>query len=143
MITLALFRKMAEDGVAGLVKDKDFFWEDAPLLKEGKPVSGVWMVTRGGTIDSPKKLNLKTTVDFYVAYKDKVKVEVVHRQILDWLRANNPICKLSGSVDGTTYAYSYSNVRLWPTTTPQNEGVTGNDLIVKMASVQLVYDDDN
>ena len=34
MITLALFRQMAEDGVAGLVKDRNFFWEEMPLQKD-------------------------------------------------------------------------------------------------------------
>ena len=28
MITYALFKKMSDDGVAGLVEDKNFFWEE-------------------------------------------------------------------------------------------------------------------
>lgn len=141
MITLAIFKQLVEDGVASLTKDKDFFWEEAPLQKDGKPAQGVWLVTRGGTVTSPKKLNLRTTVDFYVAFANKTKTEVVHRQILDWINANLSICSLRGSVDGTTYGYNYMNVRVRPTTTPQNDGATENGLIVKVASAQLVYDD--
>lgn len=143
MITLAILKKIAEDGVAGLTKDKDFFWEEVPLQKDGKPAQGVWLVTRGGNANSPKGINLKTTVDFYVAFANKAKTEVVHREILDWIRRNLAICELRGSVDGTTYSYAYSNVRVRPTTTPENEGATENGLIVKMASASLVYDEDN
>lgn len=143
MITLALLNQMNQENVAGLVKDSDFFWEEMPLQKNGKPASGVWLVTRGGDASmSPKGLNLNTTVDFYVAFANKTKTEVVHQQILDWLIANPTICELSGSVDGTDYSYSFSNVRIRPTQTPQNDGVTENGLIVKVASAQLVYDED-
>lgn len=142
MITLALLNQMNTEKVAGLTKDTDFFWEEMPLQKNGKPASGVWLVTRGGDASmSPKGLNLKTTVDFYVAFANKTKTEVVHRQILDWLIENPTICALSGSVDGTSYSYSFSNVRIRPTQTPQNDGVTENGLIVKVASAQLVYDE--
>lgn len=144
MITLALFRQLAEDGVAGLTKDKDLFWEEMPLQSNGKPANGVWIVTRGGSAEnSPKGLNLKSTVDFYVAFANKVKTEDVHQKILDWLIANPCFCELSGSVSGTTYSYDYTNVRVRPTTTPQNDGVTENGLIVKIASAQIIYDKSN
>ena len=142
MITLAILNAMNADSVAGLVKDEDFFWEENPI-KDGKYAEGVWLVTRSGDASmSPKKLNLKSTVDFYVAFANKTKTEVVLQTILDWLIANPTICQLSGSVDGTNYSYSFSNIRIKPTTTPENAGVTENDLIVKLASAQLVYDED-
>ena len=142
MITLAILNAMNADSVAGLVKDEDFFWEENPI-KDGKYAEGVWLVTRSGDASmSPKKLNLKSTVDFYVAFANKTKTEVVLQAILDWLIANPTICQLSGSVDGTNYSYSFSNIRIKPTTTPENAGVTENDLIVKLASAQLVYDED-
>ena len=143
MITLALLNQMNLEKVAGLTKDHDFFWEEAPLQKNGQPASGVWLVTRGGDSSmSPKGLNLKTTVDFYVAFANKSKTEVIHREILNWIIANPTICQLSGSVDGTTYSYSFSNVRIRPIQTPQLDGVTENGLIVKVASALLVYDED-
>lgn len=141
MITLALFRQLALDLDDVLTKDEDLFWEEMPLQQNGKPANGVWLVTRGGSSEnSPKGLNLKTTVDFYVAFANKVKTEHVHGLILDWLIANPCFCELSGSVSGTTYSYEYSNVRVRPTTTPQNDGVTENGLIVKIASAQVIYD---
>lgn len=139
MITLALLEKMVEDGVANLTIDKDCFWEQAPLLKDGQPAQGVWLVTRGGIAsNSPKGLNLHSTVDFYVALANKPKTEAVHQEILEWLIVNPTICELTGSVGGATYGFS--NIRIRPTTTPQNYVVTQNNLVVKIASAEIIYD---
>lgn len=139
MITLALLQKMVDDNVADLVIDKNCFWEQAPLQKDGSPASGVWLVTRGGDAsNSPKGLNLKSTVDFYVALANKPKTESVHQQILEWIITNPSICELVGSVGGTLYGFS--NIRIRPTTTPQNDMVTENNLVVKIASAQIIYD---
>lgn len=139
MITLALLKQMVDDGVAGLEIDKNCFWEQAPLQREGAPATGVWLVTRGGNAaNSPKGLNLRSTVDFYVALANKPKTEAVHQQILEWLIKNPCFCDLTGSVGSTTY--SFSNVRVRPTTTPQNTMITSNNLVVKIASAELVYD---
>jgi len=139
MITLALLKQMVDDGVADLVIDKNCFWEQAPLQANGKPASGVWLVTRGGNAsNSPKGLNLRSTVDFYVALANKPKTEAVHQEILEWIISNPCFCSLVGSVGGTIY--SFSNVRIRPTTTPQNFVVTENNLVVKIASAELVYD---
>ena len=139
MITLAIIKQMADEEVAGLVLDEDFFWEELPLQKDGKPAQGVWLVTRGGSlVNTPKGLNQKTTIDFYVAYQNKAKAEATHEAILAWLRENVAICELSGSVGGSSY--SYANIRIRPATTPQNQGVTTNGNVVKMASVDVTYD---
>lgn len=139
MITLAVLEKMSEDDVAGLTIDKDFFWEEMPLQKDGKPAQGVWLVTRGGNAsDNPKGYNLRSTVDFYVAFGNKPKTEEVHQQILQWILDNKYFCYMSGTVGNTTY--KFSNVRIRPTTTPQNYGATENGLIVKIASAELIYD---
>lgn len=139
MITLAILEQMASDKVADLVVDQNCFWEQAPLQADGKPASGVWLVTRGGSAtNSPKGLNLRSTVDFYVALANKPKTEAVHQEILTWILENPCFCELSGSVGGTTY--SFSNIRIRPTTTPQNVMITSNNLVVKIASAELVYD---
>lgn len=139
MITLALLEQMVADEVAGLEIDKNCFWEQAPLQANGKPATGVWLVTRGGNAsNSPKGLNLRSTVDFYVALANKPKTEAVHQEILEWIINNPCFCDLVGSVGGTIY--SFSNVRIRPTTTPQNFVVTENNLVVKIASAELVYD---
>lgn len=140
MITLAILNAMNEAQVGDLTKNKDFFWEEMPLRVEGKPARGVWLVTRGGDAsNSPKGLNLKTTVDFYVAFGNKAQTEIVHQAILDWLIANPCICELSGSIGGT-YSYQYSNIRIRPTSTPENVGTTENGEVVKVASALLTYD---
>lgn len=140
MITLALFEKMANEAVAGLTENKDFFWEEIPLQKDGKPAQGVWLVTRGGDNSTSRNgRNMRTTVDFYVAFKNKVETETVHRMIRDWLTISLGFCELSGSVGGTSY--SYSNVRVRPTTTPENVGATENGVIIKVASALLIYDE--
>lgn len=142
MITLAILKKMTDDGVAGLVLDKDVFWEELPLMKNGKPAQGVWLVTRGGVQGGHKKLNQRCVVDFYVAYNNKVKSEYVQKQILDWIVANKCFCNLNEDAsDSLPYGYAFSNVRIFPETTPQNQGITENGMIVKMASARLVYDE--
>lgn len=138
MITLALLKQLANDEVANLAIDKDLFWEEAPLQKDGKPATGVWIVTRGGNAGDAKGRNQRSTVDFYVALANKPKTEAVHQAILRWIIANPCFCELSGIVGDT--AYSFSNVRLRPATTPQNYGATENGLIVKIASAEVIYD---
>lgn len=141
MITLALLNQMVSDGVGGLTKNKDFFWEEMPLQKDGKPAQGVWIVTRPGSSAGRNGKNLRTTADFYVAFANKAKTEAIHKAIRSYLMNNLCFCELSGSIDGTSYTYSFDNVRLQGATTPQNDGVTENGLIVKVASVSLVYDE--
>lgn len=140
MIILALFRKMVEEQVAGLVEDENFFWEEAPLQKNGSPAQGVWLVTRSGSIAaSTKGLNMRATVDFYVAMANKVQTEQIHQQIREWLTKTLYFCQMRGEEGGVSY--NFSNVRIRPTRTPDNVGATKNGLIVKMASAELVYDD--
>lgn len=139
MITLALLDQMVRDGVGNLTLDKDLFWEEAPLQKDGAPAQGCWLVTRAGSAaNSPTGHNLRSTVDFYVAFKQKPKTELVQQEILTWLLANKCFCDLSGTVGDTTY--HYQNIRIRPTTTPENYGATENGLIVKIASADIIYD---
>lgn len=139
MITLALLNELVNDKVANLQIDTNCFWEQAPLKKDGSPASGVWLVTRGGNAaNSPKGYNLRSTVDFYVALANKPQTEAVHQQILEWIIKHPCICEMTGSFGGITY--NYKNVRIRPTTTPQNYVITQNNLVVKIASAELVYD---
>lgn len=139
MITLAILQKMAADGVAGLQVDRDFFWEEAPLQKDGNPAQGVWIVTRGGSLaGTAHGLNQRTTADFYVAFNDKTKTETTLRQILEWIRNNLGICELSGTVGDSRY--HYENIRIRATASPSNTGVTPNGMIVKLASAEIYYD---
>lgn len=141
MITLAIFEKMSSDGVGGLTRNEDFFWEEMPLQKDGKPASGVWLVTRGGSItNTAKGNNLRTTIDFYVAFANKAKTEYIHSAIRDWLTENMGICELEGTIKNTNYTYDFENIRIFPTATPQVAGATENGLIVKLASASVVYD---
>lgn len=142
MITLAILEQMEKDEVAGLEIDKNCYWEQAPLQKDGNPAQGVWLITRGGDAsNSPKGLNLRTTVDFYVALANKPKTEDVHKKILQWILDNPCICELNGSIGGATY--DFTNVRIRPTTTPQNYIVSQNGLVVKVASANIIYDINN
>lgn len=138
MITLALLEQIARDKVANLTIDQNLFWEELPLQRDGKPAQGVWLVTRGGSSGDAKGRNERSTVDFYVALANKPMTEAVHQVILRWIIANPCFCELRGTVGGTTYAFT--NVRLRPTTTPQNYGATENGMIVKIASAEVIYD---
>lgn len=139
MITLALFKRMEIDKVAGLTANENFWWEEAPLQKDGAPAEGVWLITRGGdTQPAHKGLNLRTTVDFYVGFRNKVKTETVQAAISAYLRANPCFCELVGTVGN--FNYDYKNIRIRPTQTPENAGATENGVIVKVASASIVYD---
>lgn len=145
MITYALLRKMADDVAVdfdefhGLVIDKNCYWEQAPLRANGDPAHGVWVITRGGNAaNSPKGYNLRSTVDFYVALPNRIMAEKVHQEILLWLIENPCFCELSGDIGGVSYRFD--NIRVRPTTTPQNYLITENDLIVKVASADIIYD---
>lgn len=142
MITLALYNKMLADNVAGLADLGKFYYEEMPLQHNGDPASGVWLVTRGGSISQTRKgLNLRSTVDFYVALADKVEIDDMLAKIQRWITSTLYLCDLSGSVGDTNY--HFTNVRIRPTTTPQNNGVTENGIFVKVASAEIIYDDES
>ena len=73
-----------------------------------------------------------------MALANKPKAEDTHKKILEWILANPCLCELSGSVGGITY--DFTNVRIRPTTTPQNFVVSQNGLVVKLASANIIYD---
>ena len=138
MITLAILQQMAHD-ITDLETDQNFFWEELPLYHDGTPAEGVWIVTRGGSaINTPNGHNLKCTIDFYVADKNKVHAEAYLAEIADWIRQHRVICDLSGNAGDSSYAFE--NVRITSTTTPMNNGATTNGNIVKIASANVVYD---
>lgn len=140
MITLAILQAITTD-VASLTLDQNAFWEEEPLQHDGKPAQGAWFVTRGGSLtNTPNGFNQKATIDFYIAYQNKAKTEAIHADILAWLRSHPYICKLSGTAGDSGYTYEFKNIRLRPTTTPQNYGATDNGNIIKLASADIVYD---
>lgn len=142
MITIAIFQEMARQQVANLTADKDFFVEELPLMKDGKPAQGTWLVTRGGSaINTPKGINQHTTIDFYVAYANKAKADSVQQSISAWIRENRSICRLSGTVGGSSY--DFTNIRISPATTPQTMGATENGNLVKFASANVTFDINN
>lgn len=139
MITAALAIQMDAQSVANLKLDESLFWEEMPLLLDGKPAQGAWLTTRGGTAaNSPKGINLSETIDIYVMLVNKMATEAAHQRILEWLNSTRYFCKLSGTVGGV--AFEYHNIRLRPTTTPQNYALTHNGMVVKVASVEVFYD---
>ena len=141
MIAYAILKEFA-DNTNGFELDKNCFYEELPLSSGGKPAQGVWVVTRGGSIrNTPKGLNQRAILDFYVAFANKIQTDSAHQAILKWLRSNQTICELSGTISKGSYAFS--NIRLFPTSTPQNNGATENGVIVKFASTEIVYDISN
>lgn len=137
MITAAILIRMAQD-IDGITVDKNAFWEELPLMKNGKPAEGIWIVTRGGWETNAKGINCQTTADIYVAYNDKSKTESVHAQINQWIRDHLAICELSGVIGDSRY--DFTNVRIRPATTPSESGITSNGNIVKIASATIHYD---
>lgn len=139
MIALAILEQLTAD-ITGLEIDKNCFYEELPLQHDGKPAHGVWAVTRGGAINNAaKSLNLRSTVDFYVAFKDKLKTDGTHHAILGWIATHPTICELDCPYMGGQ-TMTFYNVRIRPTSTPQNTGATENGDIVKFASIDVIYD---
>lgn len=139
MITIAILKQIVADNVAGLVLDKNLFCEENPIKPDGSIAEGVWAVTRGNAIqNNPRGINLRSTIDFYVALSNRVAIETTHAQILDWIQTHKCFCELSGSVGGANY--NLHNVRIRPATTPQNSGTTSNGVLVKVASMVVYYD---
>lgn len=137
MITAAILTAMAND-IAGITVDANAFWEELPLMKDGKPAQGIWIVTRGGFSTNAKALNNQTIADIYVAFNDKTKTEAMHAQISAWIRNHLAICELSGTIGDSRY--DFTNIRIRPATTPSEFGITTNGNIVKLASAQIYYD---
>ncbi len=136
MITLALLNQMADDRVAGLEADQSLFWEELPLQAKGQPAEGVWLVTRGGSSGFNGR-NLHTVVDIYVAYNDKTETAAVEQEIWRWILKNHSFCELKGECGKAKY--HFENVRIASTQTPQNMGATKNGAIVKVSSVEIIY----
>lgn len=143
MITRAIMQAIEDDEVAGLKVDDNFFWEQEPLQANGKPAQGAWLLSRGGSnLDTTKGLNQRVTIDIYVAYNDKTKTEATLEAIAEWVRTNRVICDLSGTVSGSSYAFT--NVRITPASTPQNVGLNAtNGQVIKTVSADIVFDINN
>lgn len=138
MITYAIIKKLSDSSTV-LNLDENLYWEELPLQRDGKPAEGVWAVTRGGSAKAtPRGLNQKTIIDFYIVNASKPKTEAEAEEIANWIRTNNGINSLSGQAGGVNY--NYKNIRIWQTTTPQNQGATPNGSIVKMVSALVVFD---
>lgn len=140
MITTALFKKMADD-LAEV--GSEWFYEHMGLSPNDEITEGVWIVTRGGSISNSKGLSLSETIDIYVAFNDKVRTEAEHMRINRWLIENKGICELSGvftDAQGVDYPYAFENIRIVPTSTPSNNGLTTTGLVVKVASANVIYD---
>lgn len=137
MITAALLIKMTED-IPGLTLDKNAFWEELPLQRDGTPAYGTWIVTRGSAQGDAKAINNRSIADIYIALKDKTKTEAMHSTISQWIRNHRTICELSGTVGDSRY--DFTNIRIRPATTPTEYGATTNGAIVKLASAEIYYD---
>jgi hypothetical protein len=137
MITAAILIAMTND-ISELTLDKNAFWEEPPLAKDGKPAEGVWIATRGGNQSNAKGINNATTADIYATFANRTKTEEIHKAIADWIRNHATICELSGAVGGSTY--DFTNVRIRPATSPSTYGITENGNIVKIASALIYYD---
>lgn len=137
MITAAILIAMTDD-ITGLTLDQNAFWEEPPLAKDGKPAQGVWITTRGGNQTNAKGINNATTADIYASFDNRIKTEEIHAEIADWIKSHPTICKLSGTVGGSSY--DFTNVRIRPATSPSTYGITENGNIVKIASALIYYD---
>ena len=134
MISLHVAKWLEEEGFG--ILDEDIFWEEVPLDANGKPLNGIWVVTRGSALS-----RFNTTVqafDIYSRYANKITGALQLEQILERIKeAYGDVCTLP-----TVPPYSltnYDNVRLRPVSGIENVGSDEQDKIVRVISAEVQY----
>lgn len=135
MITLHLLQLLDDNGFGTI--DEDLFWEEAPLDGQENPEEGVWIVTRGSSVNR-FGVHLQA-FDIYSRYANKLTGAQKLEAILEYLRqAYGEVCTLP-----TVDPYSdneYTNVRIRPTSSVENVGTDENNKIVRVISGEVQYE---
>lgn len=134
MITLSILKELENEGFGTI--DSDLFLEEAPLDTQGKPKNGLWLVTRGSTVS---RTNVEIqSLDLYSRFTNKLTGHTKLAEALEWLQeAYGDVCTLPAVAPYTTQ--TYTNVRIFPTSSIQNAGVDENGKIVRVISFDVYY----
>lgn len=134
MITLSILKELENEGFGTI--DTNLFLEEAPLDTNGKPKNGLWLVTRGSTVS---RTNVEIqSLDLYSRFTNKLTGHTKLAEALEWLQeAYSDVCTLPAVAPYTTQ--TYTNVRIFPTSSIQNAGVDENGKIVRVISFDVYY----
>jgi hypothetical protein len=134
MVTLHICKWLELEGLGTL--NTDIFWEEMPIDPTGKPIDGIWVVSRGAPLS-----RFNTTVqqfDIYSRYANKItgslKLEAVLEKIKEMYTL---VCELP-QVPPESLT-EYYNVRLRPVSGIENVGSDGQDKIVRVISAEVQY----
>lgn len=134
MITLHIL-KLLEDNGFGTI-DTDLFCEEMPIDKQGNPIQGIWIVSRGSEVNRVDIGN--QNFDIYSRYTNKLTGAVKLDNILNFLKESyGDVCTLP-----TVPPHSlteYYNVRITPTSGVENVGIDDQDKVVRVISGNVKY----
>lgn len=134
MVSLHIAKLLEDEGFGTL--ETDLFWENIPLDSNSNPVDGLWVVTRGSTLD---RFNTTTQqFDVYSRFSNPLTGSKKLEGILEFLKeAYGEVCELP-----TVPPYSltiYDDVRLRPISGIENVGVDAQEKIVRLISGEVQY----
>lgn len=138
MISLHLLKLLEDEGFGTI--DTDLFWEEAALDSSGEPRNGVWIVTRGSSID---RFNVSVQAfDIYSRYTNKLTGAQKLEQILEFLGdAYGTVCDLPAVPPYSNR--TYKNCTITPTSSVENAGTDANNKVVRVISGEIRYERTN
>lgn len=112
------------------------FWQEVPLDTNSKPKQGLWIVSRGSTVD---RFDVeKEAFDIFTRYSNKIKGSKQLEDILDFLKdAYGDVCELP-----TVPPYSttqYGNVRIRPTSSIEAVGFDEQNMLIRVISGEVQF----
>lgn len=134
MITLHIAKLLEDEGFGTL--EQDIFWDDMPVNAAGKPVDGIWIVTRGAPLT---RFDITTQdFDIFSRYANKITGAQILEDILGFLKnAYGQVCELP---EVPPYSYTrYYDVMLTPTSGIENVGIDQQNKVVRVISGEIKY----
>lgn len=135
MVTLNIAKLLDDNGFGTL--DQTIFWEEIPVGSLEGVTDGIWIVSRGSSLD---RFNVTTQAfDIYCRNNNKVACSQKLESILHFLQDSYAdVCDLP-----LVPPYNltvYNNVRIRPTSGIENVGTDANERIIKLISAEVQYD---
>ena len=134
MITLHILKLLENNGFGTI--DTDLFFETVPLDAKGIPKQGVWIVTRGTSIN---RVDIGSqNFDIYSRYTNKTTGHAMLENILSFLQDSfGNVCELP-TVPPISYN-EYYDVMIVPTSGVENVGTDDQNKVVRVISGNVKY----
>lgn len=133
MITLHILQLLSDEGFGTM--NQDLFWDNMPINSLGKPVDGVWIVSRGAPLT--RGTRTVEAFDIYSRYSNKITGSMKLNDILGFLKDNYAsVCTLPVT-QGSDLVFE--KVTIEPTSNIENAGVDTNGKVVRVISGEVRY----